>query len=57
MPCTPNAWAQPLPHVQKKDFRHTTPAEAPDQAPLFKALNMLSQRLLAIENQMFQKLI
>ena len=48
-----SAWDQPLPSLQKKDFYQTQPAPAPDQGTLMAALNMLSQRLQALEEKMF----
>ena len=52
----PNPWAQKLPTVQK-DFYQPQHAPAPDQGPLMEALNMLNQRLQALEEKMFPQQI
>ena len=52
-----NAWDKPLPHLPKQDFYQPPPAAAPDQGPLMEALNMLNQRLQAIEEKMFPQSI
>ena len=48
-----NAWDQPLSSVQKKDFCQHPPATAPDQEALLNALQVLTQRLQALETRMF----
>ena len=52
-----NAWDKPLPHLPKQDFYQPPPTAAPDQGPLMEALNMLNQRLQAIEEKMFPQSI
>ena len=54
---TANAWAQPLHQVQQQDFHKVPPTVAPDQATLVVALNLQSQRLQAMEERMFPKLM
>ena len=44
----PNAWAQPLPGMQKQGFHQTPPPAAPDQGALMDLLQMLNQRLQAM---------
>ena len=53
----PNVWAQPQAPLPKQDFQQPPPAAAPDQGPLIEALNMLNQRLQAIEKKMFPQSI
>ena len=53
---TQNAWAKPLSNMQEKDFCQLPLQEAPDQGALVTAIQILTQRLLAMENRMFPEL-
>ena len=51
-----NVLAETLSDVQQQGFYQPLPVTPPDQDALMKALNMLTQRLGALENRMFSKL-
>ena len=53
---SPSVSASPLHTVWNKDFLQTAFKAAPDQGALVKALDMLNQRLEAMEQRMFPKL-
>ena len=53
----PSAWTQPLHSVPQQDFHQIQPAAAPDQEALMLTLNLINQRLQAIENKMFPELM